>query len=266
MEEVGKPILLLDNVNPHHYVATIENAMLLSGKNSIVFYIDEDFEIFLKKLNPKTLPKFISLLNAPNINLLPLHKTGLINDGDIFPDKYDPHIWLSPSNIYYMLIKIYDVLLEYNPTNKEKYTNNLKKAITQLQTTADNVAQKLSRYFEKKYAVTHDAFQYFESSFQCIGIKECNKQYNFRFKTYATTENAKSHVIQNIHLKATEQPPRLSCIISDSKINSHLLLNLKTVSISPLGNDLTLDSNIHLNILNNIAHKLTECFDNTENL
>lgn len=142
----------------------------------------------------------------------------------------DPHIWLSITNIKYIIQQITSQLANLDQQNKNIYEKNSKQLINKLENTKSLIKQKLSTQNLKKYIVFHDAYQYFEQEFQVQseGVLTLNPEIPLGAKAL-------------IELKSKIKQNQIDCLFAepefDSKKINELAINLKLnfAILDPLG-------------------------------
>ena len=100
----------------------------------------------------------------------------------------DPHIWLSPQRAMVMVQKIADELSELKPQNKEKYQENAKKYISELENSILEIDSLLAQKGNRKFIVYHPAFAYLADEFglEMYALEEDGKE--------ATVESLKEKI------------------------------------------------------------------------
>lgn len=176
MEGVGSPSLIVQgSASPHTYSLKPSQADELQNAD-VVFWVDHELEAFLEKPieTIATKAKSIELLDNDLIPKLPPRETGNFDAHDDEPvaeaghdhgEEVDVHAWLDPQNALLMVAQIEKTLVEADPANAAKYTDNavkLKADITALQT---EIQTALEPTKGKGFIVFHDAYQYFEKRF-----------------------------------------------------------------------------------------------------
>jgi zinc transport system substrate-binding protein len=82
-------------------------------------------------------------------------------DGHHEHGAYDPHIWLSPKSAETMAANIRDALIKHDSENKEAYTSNCDRFVTQLETLYTDYSAKFAAVTDKSFVTGHAAFAYF---------------------------------------------------------------------------------------------------------
>jgi len=156
----------------------------------VVFYIHEDFEVFLKQSNALDTSKSISFGTLPYLRLLALRKSGAMpyvvepasteTKQSIQHPPVDWRIWLSPENAILMLKKITYVLSDLNPDKAMAYKSNFFIAKNEILTLVKTTAAQLKPVLNKPFIVLQDDYQYFE------------EQYGLQSKATVSTQSVSS--------------------------------------------------------------------------
>lgn len=169
-------------------------------------------------------------------------------------DGEDPHAWLSPANAVIWLDAIAAELSELDPANAEIYAMNAKMGATEIEAAADEIKHKLEPFHDTPFVVFHDAFQYFEKSFdlKAAGALHLGD---------ASTPSAGR--ISEIQEEIKEQG--ISCVFAEPQYNSALVASVapagtNTGILDPLGINLTAGPTLYTALLNDLADNAVACF------
>ncbi len=181
MKNIGKPDLLLEsNISVHGVFLRPSQRQMLHDA-TLLFFIDEHFELFLASvIRQSPALQAEALSQTSGLILLPLreheahHHDHMYEHLDASPEEHDKpliaqaldyHVWLSPDNAILMVKKIEQVLSEKYPQHKAVFEQNSLKLVADI--TARNVIWKaqLLPVKEKPFVVFHDAYQYLEKHF-----------------------------------------------------------------------------------------------------
>ena len=80
-------------------------------------------------------------------------------------EEYNPHVWLSVKNAIKQVQNIESKLIEYNPDNKDIYSNNTKEYISQLNELDTKIHSELDKIENKNIVTFHEAFPYFAKEY-----------------------------------------------------------------------------------------------------
>ena len=173
MGDKGKLSLMVNSgLDPHMYRLKPSNIREIHDSD-VVFYIDPDMEIFLKRIFRRSYGNFMAVPMArqKKISLIPYRTSKIwhmdegVEQESRKDDAQDLHIWLDPANARRIVQVIEEVLSDQDPYNRLTYIQNAQKTITRLYALEEEIREKLRPLREKPMIVYHDAFQYFEKSF-----------------------------------------------------------------------------------------------------
>ncbi|WP_296644827.1 metal ABC transporter substrate-binding protein [Romboutsia sp. 13368] len=80
-------------------------------------------------------------------------------------EEYNPHVWLSVKNAIKQVQNIESKLIEYNPENKDIYSNNTKEYVSQLNELDTKIHTELDKIENKNIVTFHEAFPYFAKEY-----------------------------------------------------------------------------------------------------
>ena len=80
-------------------------------------------------------------------------------------EEYNPHVWLSVKNAIKQVENIESKLIEYNPENKDVYSNNTKKYVSNLNELDTKIHNELDKIQNKNIVTFHEAFPYFAKEY-----------------------------------------------------------------------------------------------------
>ncbi len=170
MEGIGEPVLLLNgSSNPHGGALRPSQARALAGADTII-WMGAGLTPWLADPVSHSKAQTLALLALPKTKRLPLreefddhgHDDHDHGHGD---DEIDPHAWLDPMNAINWMTAIASQLSDIDPSNAERYTQNMEGALTALTTLSHDVETILTPVRDFHFAVDHDAFHYFEDRF-----------------------------------------------------------------------------------------------------
>ena len=169
--------------------------------------------------------------------------------------EHDPHAWLSPQIAKIWLNNIAAKLSEIDPDNAASYFSNAKSARDNIDTLITEVNSILDPIRDKKFVVFHDAYQYFEKSFNisasgAISLGDASDPSPARL----------SEIRKRVVDEAVE------CVLAEPQYDPGLVksvlegTNAKTTVIDPLGVSLETGPNLYENLIRNLATNLAKCF------
>lgn len=245
-------LLLKDNHSPHHINVKPSHLGALQ-KAKIVFYLDKNFETFLRPILKKSKDnkKFISLSSNETF---PFLKKSYDSQKD------DLHFWLSPDHVIKMLPFIIQKLSVTFPEQKEHFKRNANIFEQELKTLSAIIHNKLRSFPHKKIIVAHDAFTYFEKAFAIHKVMALSDDPHFSFTGKKMIDLEKT---------ISDHKGQAHCLFIDpeTKLSHKLKLffdkqGIRTFLLDPIGIYLPYGKNLHKKILLNITHNFVNCFQN----
>ena len=285
----GKSITIIPSEqSPHDFKLKPSDVKVLQNGN-IIFYVSNHLESSVTKVF-KNLPKNIKLINLmeeSGINHLAIRdnaawerhdhhgddhddhdKHGKKHDDHDDHDKHgkkhddhddhekedDVHIWLSPDNAIKIVQKVNKVLSLYFPENSQIYNDNTTKFIDKIRNLKMELIKELSPIKNKPYIVFHDAYQYFEKTFELNAVG-----------SIALEGDIASSPKQISFIKDKIIKSKASCVFQEPQFDSKLVkivlegTNAKTGTLDPHGVNITGNKDFYLQLLKNMAKSLKEC-------
>ena len=285
----GKTISIIPaEQSPHDFKLKPSDVKVLQNGN-IIFYVSNHLESSVTKVF-KNLPKNIKLINLmeeSGINHLAIRdnaawerhdhhgddhddhdKHGKKHDDHDDHDKHgkkhddhddhekedDVHIWLSPDNAIKIVQKVNKVLSLYFPENSKIYNENTTKFIDKIRNLKMELIKELSPIKNKPYIVFHDAYQYFEKTFELNAVG-----------SVALEGDIASSPKQISFIKDKIIKSKASCVFQEPQFDSKLVkivvegTNAKIGTLDPLGVNITGNKDFYLQLLTNMAKSLKEC-------
>jgi len=286
----GKSITIIPSEqSPHDFKLKPSDVKVLQNGN-IIFYVSNHLESSITKVF-KNLPKNIKLINLmeeSGVNHLAIRdndawerhdhhghddhddhdKHGKKHDDHDDHDKHgkkhddhddhekedDVHVWLSPDNAIKIVQKVNKVLSLYFPENSKIYNDNTTKFIDKIRNLKMELVKELSPIKNKPYIVFHDAYQYFEKTFElnAVGsvalegdIASSPKQISF----------IKDKIVKSMALCVFQEPQ------FDSKLVKIVVegTDAKIGTLDPLGVNISENKDFYLQLITNMAKSLKEC-------
>ena len=273
----GKSITIIPSEqSPHDFKLKPSDVKVLQNGN-IIFYVSNHLESSVTKVF-KNLPKNIKLINLmeeSGINHLAIRdndawerhdhhghddhddhdKHGKKHDDQDDHEKEDDvHIWLSPDNAIKIVQKVNKVLSLYFPENSKIYNDNTTKFIDKIRNLKMELIKELSPIKNKPYIVFHDAYQYFEKTFELNAVG-----------SIALEGDIASSPKQISFIKDKIIKSKASCVFQEPQFDSKLVkivlegTNAKTGTLDPHGVNITGNKDFYLQLLKNMAKSLKEC-------
>ena len=168
--------------------------------------------------------------------------------------KYDPHAWLSLENARTWLNLIAAQLSATDPENAGVYFSNAAEARAELETLIAEVNTMLKPVRGLKFVVFHDAYQYFENSFDfpasgAIALGDA-------------TDPSPTRIAQ-IHGRIKEEG--IDCVLAEPQYKPGLVAtvldgsNAKASVIDPLGYGLEPGEKLYPQLIRQMAKTLVNC-------
>ena len=272
----GKTISIIPaEQSPHDFKLKPSDVKVLQNGN-IIFYVSNHLESSVTKVF-KNLPKNIKLINLmkeSGINHLAIRDNAAWERHDHHGDDHDDHdkhgkkhddhddhekeddvhIWLSPDNAIKIVQKVNKVLSLYFPENSQIYNDNTTKFIDKIRNLKMELIKELSPIKNKPYIVFHDAYQYFEKTFELNAVG-----------SIALEGDIASSPKQISFIKDKIIKSKASCVFQEPQFDSKLVkivlegTNAKTGTLDPHGVNITGNKDFYLQLLKNMAKSLKEC-------
>ncbi len=167
---------------------------------------------------------------------------------------HDPHAWLSPENASTWLNLIAAQLSAADPDNAGAYFANASAAREEMEALSAEINEMLDPVRGGSFIVFHDAYQYFEMSFEfpasgAISLSDASDPSPAR--------------IAEIQGRILEEG--IDCVLAEPQFNPGIVevvldgTEANTGVIDPLGAELEPGSNLYPQLLRNMATTLAEC-------
>ena len=269
MKSIGEPKLLIKaNENPHDYRLRPSKAKALEQAN-IVFWISSGLTPSLAKTIPNIAnsAELVELIKLEGAEILYMRENVAFAEEDHGHsenhdehdehdehENVDPHAWLSINNGMNWLDKIANKLSILDPENQNQYQKNAQLAKLELSQTGEKIEKMLASKNDGNFLVYHDAYQYFEKSFNI------NATGAVQLGDATDPSPAELIVLQN---KVKEL--KIECVFTNPQIDPRLLgsifndLNLEIGTLDPFGIDLDIGSNLYNKLLIKTATNIANC-------
>ena len=286
----GKTISLIPaKASPHEYKLKPSDTKKLQNAN-IIFFVSDHLETSVIKVF-KNLPKNIKIINLmedAGIKHLAIrdneawerhdhhHRHGdhddydkhVKKDDDHDHDKHskkhddhddhekedDVHIWLSPDNAVKIIKKINKELSLFFPENAKTYNQNANQMIKKINQLKVELKKELLGIKDEPFIVFHDAYQYFETSFDLNAVG-----------SVALEGDIASSPKQISFIKDKIVKLKASCVFQEPQFDSRLVqivvesTNAQIGILDPLGVNIKSGENFYLQLLKNMAKSLKDC-------
>ena len=182
-------------------------------------------------------------------------KHGKKHDGhDDHEKEDDVHVWLSPDNAIKIVQKVNKVLSLYFPENSKIYNDNKTKFINKIKNLQKELVNELSPIKNKPYIVFHDAYQYFEKTFELNAVG-----------SVALEGDIASSPKQISFIKDKIVKSKALCVFQEPQFDSKLVkivvegTDAKIGTLDPLGVNISENKDFYLQLLTNMTKSLKEC-------
>jgi len=259
MEGDGEPTLLVDGASSPHSFNLRPSQIEALQHADIVFYDDDYFEFFLRRvlqhLPPQT--QRVALAESPGIRTYKLRMRGLWNQpsGDNpFSEMPDLHLWLDPQNAIAMAHNIETVLSDRYPDKRALYQANAARLIVQLQVLNAELHQRMAPLQSTPFIVFHDAYQYFEKAYHlnALGCITFSPELML----------SPRHVIEVKHLIAAQQ---VHCVFSEPSMDPRMVQTLagdetiRSATLDPEATLLAPGKGLYFTLMHQMADGFVQC-------
>ena len=254
MDGIAMPKLLLNSSNSAHTFHLKPSQIKMLSNADLVITISDDFEIGLRKAL-KNINKAFHL-SIINLDQLKIHNSrgeeiyGLNEEHS----KFDLHLWLDVDNMQLIAKHISTLLIELDPVNASRYSENFLKVHSELNKLKIELQQQLAPFSSTQYAIFADILQYFEDSLQLSEPVIISPFHGARLSIKRTLEAKK--IIKDLNIK---------CLLYDSEIKAKQVqvlsegLNLKVYKIDILGNEFAPGQGLYFNLMKKTSSQLSLC-------
>ena len=198
--------------------------------------------------------KALDLAKVLGINRIGLRKSGVFDDRPTRP-ALDPHMWLSPENAELWASAMQDVLVEQDPENAEIYRANTVRLLDEINAARTKVKALLAQAPVLPYVQFHDAYQYFEASFNLSPIGAA---------TAEDEESTSLGILTDLRQELAKAGP--ACVFArDAQQAARALPLIEGTGahpgrLDPLGRDLAPETYTYPNLLLSVAQGYADCF------
>ena len=260
MDGIAMPKLLLNSSNSAHTFHLKPSQIRMLSKSDLVITISEDFETGLRKAlkNVKKASHFkVSSLNQLNILKSrgeEIYKVDEKEEGNHADHTNDLHLWLDVDNMQLISQHISNLLIELDPANKSKYSENFNKVNSELNKLHIELQNQLEPFLSTRFAIFADTLQYFENNLNLKRPVIITPYHGARLSINRTLEAKK--IIKDLNI---------SCLIYGSEIRPNQVnvlsegLTLKAFKIDILGAVYPSGSDQYFNLMKRISNQLASC-------
>lgn len=214
-EEIDNISILQAGADPHIYEPVPQDTIALE-KADLILYNGYNLEPNIIKLINSTGIKGEKLAVGEQIKPLDFEYKG--------QKRPDPHVWGNAQNGIIMVRAIRDKLIEIDPENQGKFTENAAKLIEELQELDSWIKVQIARIppNQRKLITSHDAFQYYSNAYgleipgTLIGISTEEQPSAQTIKNLV--EIIKNSGVKAIFAETTINPTLIETVAQESKV------------------------------------------------
>lgn len=253
-------LLIRSNQSPHHYSLKPSERRMLD-KADLIFWIGPTMESFMPRLldSLKNKNRAISLIETPNLKLLPLRQYGHGDDHDEHhhndhPEQSttDAHIWLNTNNVDILVEAITRQIIRIDPEHQQQYLTNSKQLHVRIAQIRIKLQQSLKQV-NTTFLTYHDGYQYFENEF------------NLNNAGFIATSELQPGARHISNLKKLIQEKNIRCIFYEAPTEPPLLKSLlsqnttKIFMLDPVGILIPSGENAWFEIMNLLSKQFINC-------
>lgn len=263
MVGIGDPDLLIEGGgSPHGYALRPSEARALSEADLVV-WVGPELESFLQKALQSLSSDARKLQLAASMPemLLPARTGGgwtaqaddHAGEAHHHAHDFDPHIWLGLPQARRIAELATNELIAIDPANADRYRANAVTLQKRLQALQTDLELELAQVREIPYVVFHDAFQYFEKTYQLNAVGAL------------TLDPERKPGIRRV-LEIREQIRRLKarCVFSEPQFEPRLIQTVvedtgaATGTLDPVGAELDPGPDAYFTLMHNLATDLSK--------
>ena len=249
--------------SPHNFSLRPRSVRALQNADLVITVSKELSPNITRAMDNVTDVRTFSLASAPGIEMLPSrgqhdHAKPLNNRSTLaLTDQYetmniDPHIWLSPVNVQFMVEALRDELISIAPQRAKQFRESAQRITTQLQAFDEQQQNRWKQATNRSFVSLHDATHYFENRYQLQS----------KGSLFAATHTSPG--VQQLKLiKDIIDAQGISCVVADALTSPAWIKTLSEgfdvtiVSIDVLGFE---PNDAHyLTTLNQVADAFAQC-------
>ena len=260
MDGIATPKLLLNSSDSAHTFHLKPSQIRMLSNSDLVITISDDFETGLRKAlkNVKKDSHFkVSSLNQ--LNTLKsrgeeIYEVNEEEEGNHADHTNDLHLWLDVDNMQLISQHISNLLIELDPANESKYSENFNKVNSKLTKLKIELQHQLEPFLSTRFVIFADTLQYFENSLNLKRPVIITPYHGARLSINRTLEAKK--IIKDLNI---------SCLIYGTEIRPNQVnvlsegLTLKAFKIDILGAVYPSGSDQYFNLMKRISNQLASC-------
>lgn len=219
-EKVETSVMIPPGYSPANYAPSPSELKKLSeAKYYFTFQMPAEKSNILPKVN--NFNKDLELIKLDKITSEKYEPRKFSDDG------VDPHIWMSPKRVKYIIEIITDKLIVLNPKNKDYYQKRSKKYLTELDEMDEYIKDKIDNLKGRTVLIYHPVLGYFtdEYGLELKAIEKNGKEATPK-RLQELIDFAKNENLKTIFHQSTIDSKQTEVIASE--------IEGKTVEINPL--------------------------------
>ena len=260
MDGIATPKLLLNSSDSAHTFHLKPSQIRMLSKSDLVITISDDFETGLRKaLKNVTKDSHFKVSSLNQLNILKsrgeeIYEVNEEEEGNHADHTNDLHLWLDVDNMQLISQHISNLLIELDPANKAKYSENFNKVNSKLTKLKIELQHQLEPFLSTRFAIFADTLQYFENN---LNLK--------RPVIITPYHGARLSINRTLEAKKTIKDLNISCLIYGSEIRPNQVnvlsegLTLKAFKIDILGAVYPSGSDQYFNLMRRISNQLASC-------
>ncbi len=250
-------LLVKQGGSPHGYAMRPSEARALHQAD-LVIWVGPELESFLEKPLASGSKRQLQLAAAMPDLLLPIRTGGqwqkqdqTHHHNDDHTREFDPHLWLGLAQAQRIATVTVAALIDIDPANRELYQANgktLQHRLTRLQT---ELEQRLTPFADVPYVVFHDAYQYFETSFDMNAVG-----------SVAIDPERSPGIRRILEIRSRIKDLDARCVFSEPQFEPRLVATViegtgaATADLDPVGADLPAGPDAYFTLMRNMGEAL----------
>ncbi len=260
---ISTPELLMPpGASPHSYALRPSDARTLADAD-LVIWVGENLETVLAKplANLGADARQLALFESPGLSRLPARRGGMweADEEHAAHDSHghgneDLHLWLAPANARAIVDAVAAVLAEIDPERAALYRSNAKRTRQRIDGLESELRLRLEPVKALPYLVFHDAYQYFEHSFELHSVG-----------TIAVDPDHRPGARRLAEVRQSVRERGVRCVFSEPQFRSSMVDVVVEGSgarhgvLDPVGSELSPGRELWFQLMENMASSLVSC-------
>src|SRR5690554_1480828 len=267
---VRAPELLIPPHQSYHHFVLRPSTVRSLQRADLVIWVGPQLETYLSDRIAQSDPSSQQVLQVMGLPGLRVHSA---QGGSDAPDSkaivadhegdhqhhnhgtIDPHVWLDTHNAGLIAAALTTELSRIDPAHASAYQANLERFSDALDTLRADVATRISMPADGRYAVYHNAFQYFEQEF---GLQHA--------LVFVESEELQPSVRHMLAIRGAIDAAPLLCLMEDVTVQPATVRTLLgkhdvlRVQADTTGRDLDSGTTSYLRLIGGVADAFRQCF------